>query len=405
MSKPSLFLMAVAVCVFGLAQCPGEAADPLIQQVVGQLDAASYQGFLNRDLYTHAGDNRGFEYNSGAGQYEPTAQHDLARDNVLSHFNSLGLASSLDPFTFTAGKKTYAGANNVIGILAGVTNPTQYVVICGHYDSVQNPGADDNASGTAGVMEAARVMSQYTFETSIMFVAWDGEEKGLKGSWDWVNTNGVSSIVGAYNLDMLAYNGHDLDIADVYGTNAWTAGMTAAATEYVPNLTIRDLGSGRGWSDHWPFESNGVFAGGIIEDDDNPYYHTSDDNYDVAGYLDFDYAIDLLSVGVAAASDQAGVTLTGDFTGDGDVDNEDIGLAGGNFTGASGTGMSYSDGDIDGDGDVDNADIGFVAGAFTGALAGNLTGMSPAAVPEPATLFVMMAAGIPALLKRRRRRS
>ena len=67
--------------------------------------------------------------------------------------------------------------------------------------------------------------------------------------------------------------------------------------------------------------------------------------------------------------------------------------------------MSYSDGDIDGDGDVDNADIGFVGGAFTGARAGNLTGMSPAAVPEPATLFVMMAAGIPALLKRRRRRS
>jgi hypothetical protein len=311
MSKPFFFLMAAVICVSGLGQCPVQAADPLIQQIIGQLGAGSYQGFMNNDLYTHAGDNRGFAWNSAAGQYQPTAQHDLARDNVLSHFNSLGLTSSFDPFSFSSGGNTYAGASNVIGVLTGVTSPTQYVVIGGHYDSVQNPGADDNASGVAGVMEAARVMSQYDFDTSIMFVAWDGEEEGLKGSWDWVNTNGVSSIVGVFNLDMLAYNDAGLDTASVYGTNDWTAAMTAAATEYVPSLTIQNLGSGLAWSDHWPFENNGVFAGGIIENldpaHDNPYYHTQNDNYDVADYLDFDYAIDLLSVAVAAASDRAGV--------------------------------------------------------------------------------------------------
>ena len=95
-------------------------------------------------------------------------------------------------------------------------------------------------------------------------------------------------------------------------------------------------------------------------------------------------------------------TLTGDFDGDGDVDNADIGLVAGNFTGSSGTGMSYSDGDIDGDGDVDNADIGFVAGAFTGSPAGNLTGMSPAAVPEPGTLSLLALGGL-AVLRRKNR--
>jgi len=57
----------------------------------------------------------------------------------------------------------------------------------------------------------------------------------------------------------------------------------------------------------------------------------------------------------------------------GDVDNADLGKAGGSFNGAGGSGKVYFDGDMDFDGDVDNADLGFVGGAFTGALAGNLT--------------------------------
>ena len=312
MNKHLVFLSISVVSVFALGQPQVSAADPLIQQVIGNLDATTYQGFLNDDLYTHDGDNRGFEYNSSSGQYQPTTQHDLARDNIAGYFNSLGLATSLDPFSFSAGGNTYTGANNVIGVLTGTTNPTQYVIIGGHYDSVQNPGADDNASGTAGVMEAARVMTQYSFDTSIMFVAWDGEERGLKGSWDWVNTNGVSSIIGVYNLDMLAYNDANLDVASLYGSQEWISAMTATINEYVPNLTVADLGSGHAWSDHWPFEANGIFAGGLIENmdaaHDNPYYHTPSDSYDTANYLDFDYAIDLLSAGVAAASEQAGVT-------------------------------------------------------------------------------------------------
>jgi len=80
----------------------------------------------------------------------------------------------------------------------------------------------------------------------------------------------------------------------------------------------------------------------------------------------------------------AAATLIGDFDGDGDVDNKDIGLVAGNFTGASGTGMSYSDGDIDGDGDVDNSDIGAVAGAFTGASASGDTEAQVAEAPVAA---------------------
>ena len=102
------------LCVYGLGSQGYAAPDPYIQQMISQLSASSYQDHLNYDLYTHAGDNRGWQWDSGTSQYKPSTQHDLARDNILNHFSSLGLQASLDPFTFS----NYSGANNVIGFLS-----------------------------------------------------------------------------------------------------------------------------------------------------------------------------------------------------------------------------------------------------------------------------------------------
>ncbi|MDF1694329.1 MAG: M28 family peptidase [Saprospiraceae bacterium] len=110
---------------------------------------------------------------------------------------------------------------NVLAIKRGTKYPNRYIIMSGDIDSRisdplngvdDSPGANDNASGMAGVMEAARVLSKYNFETSIIFVGLSGEEQGLFGGkimaakaveneWD---------IIGILNNDMIG-NIHGID--------------------------------------------------------------------------------------------------------------------------------------------------------------------------------------------------
>jgi hypothetical protein len=108
-----------------------------ISSVLDDISEVTYTDVLQNLLYTHSGDNRGL-----AG-----AEHDLARANIFNCFSELGLQTSLDPFTYNG--QTYY---NVVGIQPGATHPDDIYILGAHYDSLNNPGADDNASGVAGVL-------------------------------------------------------------------------------------------------------------------------------------------------------------------------------------------------------------------------------------------------------------
>lgn len=104
--------------------------------------------------------------------------------------------------------------NNVVAIQKGTVNPNRYIIMSGDIDSRisdptnfidDSPGANDNASGMAGTIEAARVLTKYTFENSIIYVGLSGEEQGLFGGKglaeyamkkDW-------DIIGILNNDMI----------------------------------------------------------------------------------------------------------------------------------------------------------------------------------------------------------
>lgn len=103
---------------------------------------------------------------------------------------------------------------NVVAIQKGTKYPNRYIIMSGDIDSrvsdpndftSDSPGANDNASGMAGALEAARVLSKYQFESSIIYVGLSGEEQGLfggKGLAQYAKDKGWE-IIGVLNNDMI----------------------------------------------------------------------------------------------------------------------------------------------------------------------------------------------------------
>jgi hypothetical protein len=103
---------------------------------------------------------------------------------------------------------------NVAAVQKGTKYPNQYIIMSGDIDSrasntmdftTDAPGANDNASGMAGVMEAARVLSRYSFESSIIYLGLSGEEQGLFGGQGFAKMAQEKGweIIGVLNNDMI----------------------------------------------------------------------------------------------------------------------------------------------------------------------------------------------------------
>lgn len=182
-------------------------------------------------------------------------------------------------------------APNVIGIKRGRTTPNQIYVICGHIDNTSDyapnrcPGSDDNASGTAAVLEAARVFQGIEFAASVYFIGFSGEEQGLWGSDSFcarARRRG-DSIRAALNFDMISYGRENRDTLNVVGKTsnpncAWLVdSFIANANAYTTLKTRRRLVSSYPSSDHHSFWQRGYPALLGIERDFTPKYHTIGD--------------------------------------------------------------------------------------------------------------------------------
>jgi acetylornithine deacetylase/succinyl-diaminopimelate desuccinylase-like protein len=109
---------------------------------------------------------------------------------------------------------------NVVGTIPGTKNPEEIYIVCAHLDSksdkrlVYAPGADDNASGCAAVLELAALLADHSFEKSIRFIIFSREETGQNGSKAYLKSldKEKEKIRGAINLDMIAFGPQDEDI-------------------------------------------------------------------------------------------------------------------------------------------------------------------------------------------------
>lgn len=117
------------------------------------------------------------------------------------------LAEQLDAFGYEVELDTYETGVNVIGRLRGTLGASD-VILSAHYDSVPDcPGADDNASGVAGILEAARVLAMGEYENDLVIAFWDQEEVGLIGARTYVNraVDRGDDIAANFNFEMIGY--------------------------------------------------------------------------------------------------------------------------------------------------------------------------------------------------------
>jgi len=171
---------------------------------------------------------------------------------------------------------------NVVATLEGTVTPEQVIIVGSHFDSViRGSGADDNSSGTAALLEAARVLAEHPLPSTVQFVFFTGEEAGLYGSREYVRRaveNDVQ-LVGALNNDMFGWTPtHRLDNTIRYSNDGIRDVQHAAAFLFTDLITY-DARYYRGTDAMAFYEQYGDIVSGIGSYPilGNPHYHQSHD--------------------------------------------------------------------------------------------------------------------------------
>ncbi len=236
---------------------------------------------------------------------------------------------------------------NVLAIQRGVSDPNRYIVMSGDIDSRASdimdftsdaPGANDNASGMAGVLEAARVLSSYDFTATIVYAGLSGEEQGLFGGkhmaeaarvegWrieavlnnDMIgNVCGIDGVCDNTSARVFSEGTRDVETEREARTRRFTGGeidsparnlgryVDRMSDQYIRNLDIMMIYRldrfGRG-GHHSPFSSAGFPAVRIMET--HEHYDRQHQNIrvengrhfgDTVEYVDFDYVAKLTAL-------------------------------------------------------------------------------------------------------------
>jgi hypothetical protein len=259
-------------------------------------------------------------------------------------------ATRLEGLGFTVERQSYGTGVNVVGVREGTTEPARRVLLAAHYDHVSGcDGADDNASGVAGALEAARVLVSASYPRTLVVACWDEEERGLVGSRAYAARARADgdTIDASFNFEMIGYrdstpntqtlptgfrllfreaavandaNGRRADFVAVIGDPA-SSGAMASLQTYADRIGLRfvalpltasllesPLTGDLKRSDHAAFWEQGYPAMMVTDTGEFRYdrYHCAA-GPDVPANLDAPFAGQIVSISVAAAAEALGL--------------------------------------------------------------------------------------------------
>jgi hypothetical protein len=167
---------------------------------------------------------------------------------------------------------------NVTATLRGTVNPDLVYIVSSHYDSVvAGPGADDDSSGTAALLEAARVLAAHPQPATIVFASFTGEEAGLLGSREFVRraVEGRMHVVGALNNDMIGWANNERMDNTIRYSNPGIREIQHAAAMLFTTLITYDALYFKGTDAVSLYDAYGDIVGGIGSYPvlGSPHYH------------------------------------------------------------------------------------------------------------------------------------
>ena len=188
-----------------------------------------------------------------------------AAQYIAQVFKAIGYAPETQPFTAAAGSQSITSAN-VVAVKTGTSS--QEILVGAHYDSTDaGPGADDNASGVAVMLETAKLVQAMQTPYTIRFIAFGAEESGLLGSFAYLNQmsqDEFQNVIVMVDLDSLIAG----DIAYAYSDEGTQSAVRDWALEWalgngldlqtIRNVKLTYPDKGIGSSDYVPFQAVGI---------------------------------------------------------------------------------------------------------------------------------------------------
>ncbi len=242
-------------------------------------------------------------------RYRGTAGNSNAEQfllNKLKAFSSLKVSEQ--PFSLTG--------KNIIAVQTGSVNPKRQIIISSHFDSMPSglisTGADDNGSGTIATLEAARIISKYSSNNTIVYAFFDEEEDNLNGSRYYAAeaAKNMDTIIAVINLDMIGWdknNQSDVEIIhDTLSTSIQLAKNIKDANEKcgigLSTTITKSLAEDADHASFWKYKYPAIL---LIETYgyQNPYYHKTTDKLEIINKTFFEKCTKLAIASAATYTD------------------------------------------------------------------------------------------------------